>query len=128
MGLMEDIAAATAQANDREAADNIVAIVTNIASLIGMVWGLIAFYKGFDQQIPLTIMICSVAVSFISYFICCWIHSRSFAKPILALVFLGGGSCLLYLLPANNIWIFEWGMIFYIQIFLVTFFRGFLPD
>ena len=128
MGLLEDIAVATAHANDREAADNIVAIVTNIASIIGMVWGLIAFYNGFDQQIPLTIMICSVAVSFISYFICCWIHSWSFTKPILALVFLGGGSCLLYLLPANNIWIFEWGMIFYIQIFLVTFFRGFLPD
>ena len=127
MGLLEDIAVATAQANDREAADNIVAIVTNIASLIGMVWGLIAFYKGFDQQIPLTIMICSVAVSFISYFICCWIHSWSLVKPILTLVFLGGGSCLLYLLPAFNIWIFEWGM-FFIQIFLVTFIRGFLPD
>lgn len=128
MGLMEDIATANAHAEDRETADNIVAIVTDITSLVAMVWGLIAFYNGFDRKIPLIVIICSVAASFISYFICCWIHSWSLVKPILTLVFLGGGSCLLYLLPAFNIWIFEWGMIFFIQIFLVTFIRGFLPD
>ena len=89
MGLMEVIASANAHADDREKADNIVAVVTDIASLIGIIWGLIAFYNGFDRKIPLIIMICSVAASFISYFICCCVHSWLLVKSILVFSFLG---------------------------------------
>lgn len=117
-----------AHAEERHMVDVVVSIGCFVASLVGLIWGLIAVHFGFDQKIPLTIMICAIIVSFVAYFIASKIFSDSFLKPILALVFLGGGSCLLYLLPAYNVWIFSWGNIFYIQMFFVIFVRGLLPD
>ena len=128
MGLWEDVIVAQTHAEDREAVDNIVSFLVVIASLIGLIWGLIAYYNDLDTSIPTYISISSVVVSFISYFICCWIHSRSLIKPILVLLFLGGGSFLLYLLPAYDVWFFEWGNIFYFQLLFVALIRGFLPD